>query len=47
MRILEEILHRGFHFMQHLQVYDQRFLQKSLACKVRYIRHCFDADHQV
>ena len=27
--ILEEILHEGFQFMQHLQVYHQRFLQKK------------------
>ena len=36
MHILEEILHEGSQFMQYLQVYHQRFLQKksSLQSKV-------------
>ena len=47
MHILEEILHEGARFMQHLQVHHQRFLQNSLVCKIRYIKHCFDANCQV
>ena len=47
MHILEEMLHEGFQCMQHLQVYHQRFSQKSLVCKIGFIRHCFDANSQV